>query len=343
MNPLTFAEKGLIPYWLLRLAIRQRVGRKLSIEKAKTPESRQRFIQKLSSSSIAQDTDKANQQHYEVPTSFYQLVLGPHLKYSSAYWPEGCTSLAQAEDEALKLIEDRVQLANGQTVLDLGCGWGSFSLWAAPRYPKSAFLAVSNSQTQAAFIREQATKRKITNLEVVTCDINEFNPEAQFDRIVSVEMLEHVRNYKTLFERIASWMYSNSLMFVHVFSHHEYAYAYDADNPNEWMAKYFFTGGIMPSHALLPSFDQHLKLNKSWNLDGTHYQKTAEAWLTHLNQNQNEIHTLFQATYGLKEAKRWMWRWRLFFLACAELFGYKKGSEWGVSHYLLSKQTQIKT
>ena len=270
-------------------------------------------------------------------------MLGPHLKYSSAYWPKDCASLAQAEDESLKLIEHRVQLASGQTVLDLGCGWGSFSLWAAPRYPKSTFLAVSNSHTQATFIREQATKRKITNLEVVTCDINQFDPKNQFDRIVSVEMLEHVRNYKTLFARIASWMHPTSLMFVHVFSHREYAYAYDADNPNEWMAKYFFTGGIMPSHALLPSFDQHLKLKKSWNLDGTHYQKTSEAWLANMNQNQDEIHTLFKTTYGLKDAKRWMWRWRLFFLACAELFGYKNGSEWGVSHYLLSKRTEIET
>lgn len=338
MNSISLAENGLLPYWLLRFGIRQRVGQKLAIEQLKSPEEREQFARNLSESPIAEDTNAANEQHYEVPTAFYKLALGPHLKYSSAYWPKGCTSLAEAEAAALELIEQRVELANGQSVLDLGCGWGSFSLWAAPRYPNSTFLAVSNSQTQATFIREEASLRGIKNLNVVTCDINEFDPQIQFDRIVSVEMLEHVRNYEILFARIASWMQDECRMFVHVFSHRKYAYAYEADNPNEWMARHFFTGGIMPSHALLPSFNKHLKLQKSWQLDGTHYQRTSDAWLDNMNRHQSEIHALFEKTYGTGNATRWMWRWRLFFVACAEMFGYKNGSEWGVSHYILGKQ-----
>jgi cyclopropane-fatty-acyl-phospholipid synthase len=341
MNPISLAENGFLPYWLLRFGIRQRVGQKLVIEKSKSPEERDRFARSLASSPIAQDTEAANEQHYEVPTAFYKLALGPHLKYSSAYWPEGCKSLAEAEAAALKLIEERVELSVGQSVLDLGCGWGSFSLWAAPRHPSSTFLAVSNSHTQATFIREEASRRGIKNLKVVTCDINEFDPKVQFDRIVSVEMLEHVRNYESLFARIASWMQDDCKMFVHVFSHRKYAYAYEADNPSEWMARHFFTGGIMPSHALLPSFDTHLELQQSWQLDGTHYQKTSDAWLDNMNRHQDEIHTLFEKTYGAENANRWMWRWRLFFIACAELFGYKNGSEWGVSHYILGKKINL--
>lgn len=338
MKTITLAENGLLPYWLLRFGIRQRVAQKLTIERSKTSEQHDSFRHELEASPIAQDTEAANEQHYEVPTDFYLKALGPHLKYSSAYWPEGCDSLAQAELEALKQIEQRAELKNGQKVLDLGCGWGSFSLWGAARFPDSTFLAVSNSSTQATFIRTEAMKRGIGNLEVVTCDINAFDPKTQFDRIVSVEMLEHVRNHESLFARIASWMHLDSKMFIHVFSHKEYAYAYEADNPNEWMAQYFFTGGIMPSHALLPSVDKHLVADNSWQLDGTHYEKTSNAWLENMNANEDEIHQLFKKAYGEKDAKKWMWRWRLFFLACAELFGYKNGSEWGVSHYVFRKR-----
>ena len=246
--------------------------------------------------------------------------------------------MAAAEEAALKQIEDRAQLTDHQKVLDLGCGWGSFSLWAAPRYPNANFLAVSNSHSQATHIREQATSRGIDNLKVVTCDVNEFSPDMVFDRIVSVEMLEHARNYEKLFQRISSWMHDDAKMFIHVFSHRRYAYDYDSNNPKEWMARQFFTGGIMPSHDLLPSFDQHLKQDASWLLDGTNYQKTAEAWLDNMNQNEAEVKSVFDAVYGPKNSKQWMWRWRLFFLACSELFGYKDGLEWGVSHYVFSKR-----
>ena len=338
MNTIALAENGLLPYWLIRFGIRQRVGKKLSEERSKTDEQRQNFRRQLAQSSIAIDTDKANAQHYEVPTQFYKLALGPHLKYSCAYWPEDCASLAEAEKATLELVAERAQLTDGQSVLDLGCGWGSFSLWAAARYPKSRFTAVSNSSTQADYIRGEAQARGLANLSVTTCDINQFDPQQSFDRIVSVEMLEHVRNYEQLFARIASWLKADSLMFVHVFSHRKYAYAYNDQDPSEWMARYFFTGGIMPSHELLPSFDQHLRLVQSWQLDGTHYEKTSNAWLDNMNRHENEIRDIFEETYGKEDAERWLWRWRLFFLACAELFGYKNGSEWGVSHYTLKKR-----
>ena len=338
MNAIKFAENGHLPYWLLRFGIRQRVGKKLSIETSKTTEERNAFLERLRESPIAQDTEKANEQHYEVPAAFYKFVLGPNLKYSCSYWPSDCQSLAAAEEAALKQIEDRAQLTDHQKVLDLGCGWGSFSLWAAPRYPNANFLAVSNSHSQATHIREQATSRGIDNLKVVTCDVNEFSPDMVFDRIVSVEMLEHARNYEKLFQRISSWMHDDAKMFIHVFSHRRYAYDYDSNNPKEWMARQFFTGGIMPSHDLLPSFDQHLKQDASWLLDGTNYQKTAEAWLDNMNQNEAEVKSVFDAVYGPKNSKQWMWRWRLFFLACSELFGYKDGLEWGVSHYVFSKR-----
>ncbi len=338
MNAITFAENGRLPYWLLRFGIRQRVGKKLSIESAKTPAERDAFIDRLRSSPIAQDTDKANEQHYEVPAAFYKMALGPHLKYSCSYWPRDCDSLEAAEEAALLQIEQRAQLQDRQNVLDLGCGWGSFSLWAAPRYPNSKFLAVSNSYSQAAHINEQIASRGIANLTVVTCDVNEFSPELVFDRVVSVEMLEHARNYETLFARISSWMHDDAKMFIHVFSHRRYAYDYDSSNPNEWMAREFFTGGIMPSHDLLPSFNKHLTQVDSWQLDGTHYQKTAEAWLENMNRNEDDVRQLFDAVYGPQHSKQWVWRWRLFFLACSELFGYKDGTEWGVSHYLLGKR-----
>ena len=338
MNAIELAENGHLPYWLLRFGIRQRVGKKLSIESSRTQEERSAFLEKLRSSRIAEDTDKANEQHYEVPADFYKLTLGPNLKYSCSYWPRDCPDLATAEEAALKQIESRAQLGEKQNVLDLGCGWGSFSLWASKRYPDSRFTAVSNSYSQGAYIREQAEKRGIENLEVVTCDINQFEPGMVFDRIISVEMLEHARNYESLFERISSWMHDDAKMFVHVFSHRRFAYDYDASNPKEWMAREFFTGGIMPSHDLLPSFDDHLTKLDSWYLDGTHYQKTSEAWLENMNANESEIKHLFDAVYGPRESKRWMWRWRLFFLACSELFGYKDGTEWGVSHYLLGKR-----
>lgn len=340
MNALTLAENGLLPYFLLRFGIRQRLKKKLVIESNRGPHAFERFKHELAASALAIDTDKANEQHYEVPSEFYTQVLGPYLKYSSGYWPEGCESLEESERAALELVADRAQLLDGQSILELGCGWGSFSLWAASKFPNAQIKSVSNSFSQADFINKQARERGIKNLEIVTCDINNFDTEGKYDRIVSIEMFEHVRNYAVLFQKISKWMEDDGRMFVHVFSHKKHAYAYDSDNPSEWMARHFFTGGIMPSHDLLPSFDQHIEMEDSWQLDGTHYQRTSEAWLKNMNENEATIRSVFEAVYGEQHAKQWMWRWRLFFLACAELFGYKNGQEWGVSHYRFKKASK---
>lgn len=340
MNALSLAENGLLPYFLLRFGIRQRLKKKLEIEQSRGPDAFSRFKQDLESSDLAVDTDKANEQHYEVPSEFYTQVLGPYLKYSSGYWPEGCTSLEHSERASLELVAERAQLEDGQDVLELGCGWGSFSLWAAATFPNSNFTSVSNSFSQAEFINGEARKRGITNLKIVTCDINNFDTDTEHDRIVSIEMFEHVRNYATLFQKLSHWLKNDGRMFVHVFSHKKHAYAYDSKNPSEWMARHFFTGGIMPSHDLLPSFDKHIQMEESWQLDGTHYQRTSEAWLENMNKNESSIRPVFESVYGKENANQWMWRWRLFFLACAELFGYKNGSEWGVSHYRFKKTSK---
>ncbi|MBC2607991.1 SAM-dependent methyltransferase [Pelagicoccus albus] len=338
MNTLKLAENGYIPYFLLRFGIRQRLKRKLEIEASKGPDSNESFKRALKQSALAVDTDKANEQHYEVPAEFFELVLGPYLKYSSGYWPEGCNSIEESELASLELVAERAQLKDGQDILELGCGWGSFSLWAAAKFPYSQITTVSNSSSQAEFIRKRASERGLTNLNVVTCDINAFDTPLQFDRIVSIEMLEHVRNYDALFAKLSNWLRDDAKMFVHVFSHKKHAYAYDASNPSEWMARHFFTGGIMPSHDLLPSFDKYIQAEESWALSGVHYQKTSEAWLQNMNTYESKIEPIFAKVYGPENAKQWMWRWRLFFLACAELFGYKNGSEWGVSHYRFTKQ-----
>ncbi len=338
MNAISFAENGILPYWLIRFGIRQRLRRKLALESGKSSLERTKFLSDLAIAPIAKDTAKANEQHYELPTEFFQLVLGPQLKYSSCYWPEGCDSLAEAESHSLNQIGLRADLKDGMDILDMGCGWGSFSLWAAKRYPNAAITSVSNSRIQGDFIRQQARKRGLVNLDIITADMNTFDPNLRFDRIVSIEMLEHMRNYDSLFSRVSSWLKDDGKLFAHVFSHGKYAYEYDDANQNEWMAKHFFTGGIMPSHSLLPSFNRNLEAIESWKLNGVHYQKTSEAWLQNMNRNEESIRKVFEECYGEDVAHKWMWRWRLFFLACAELFGYKKGSEWGVSHYLFAKR-----
>lgn len=340
MNTLTLAENGYVPYFLLRFGIRQRLKRKLEIESKRGPNAFLDFKQTLEQSAVAVDVEKANEQHYEVPAAFYQKALGPYLKYSSGYWPEGCKTIEESELRALELVAERAALQDGQEILELGCGWGSFSLWAASQYPKSRITSVSNSHSQAEYINGEAKRRGITNLTVVTNDINNFDTSVQHDRIVSIEMFEHVRNYAVLFEKLSKWLKDDGRIFVHVFSHKQHAYDYDSNNPSEWMAQHFFTGGIMPSHDLLPSFDKHIQMETSWKLDGTHYQRTSEAWLENMNRHQEEIEPLFEKTYGKENAKQWMWRWRLFFLACAELFGYKDGSEWGVSHYRFKKASK---
>ncbi len=337
MNTAALAETGIIPIWLIRFGIRQRLKQKLLDEIQKGPQAKQAFIQQLKESPIAIHTDEANDQHYQVPTDFYQYMLGPRMKYSACQWAEGVSDLAQAEEASLELVAERAELSDGQDILEMGCGWGSFSLWAAATYPNSKILAVSNSKTQAEHIRSKALERNLNNLEVITCNIVEFEPGRHFDRIVSIEMLEHMRNYEKLFHRMSSWLKDDGKAFVHVFSHHQHTYAYDASDPEDWMSNYFFSGGTMPSQDLFSHFDQDLVVEKDWRINGMHYSKTLEAWLELLNQNEAIVSRIFEAHYGKGEITRWLMRWRMFLLACSELFAYNDGREWGVSHYRFVK------
>jgi cyclopropane-fatty-acyl-phospholipid synthase len=316
-------DSGLVPEPVLRAGIRAVCA--LRLREQRRVDS-QRFIAELRTSDIAIATDAANLQHYEVPAAFFERVLGPHLKYSACYWPTGIDTLGAAEAAMLELYAERAQLADGQRVLDLGCGWGSFTLWAAARYPGSSFVAVSNSRAQRAFIEQAASARGLGNVEVRTADVRalELAP-ASFDRVVSIEMFEHMRNYELLLRRIATWLRADGALFVHVFAHTRFAYPFDDNGRTDWMAREFFTGGIMPSTDLLRHFQADLRIAEAWTLAGTHYARTAEAWYANLVAQRGRIEQLV--------GKRRYQRWRVFFLACAELFGYADGREWVVAHY----------
>ena len=331
-------DRDLLPDWLIRVGIRRLLAGRLREENAGGPadqaERLMRFIAEMRRSPVAIHTDAANAQHYEVPAAFYRRVLGPHMKYSCALWPEEPADLAQAEAAMLDLTCRRARLEDGQDVLELGCGWGSLSLYMAERCPNSRILAVSNSRSQKRFIDAEAARRGCANLEVLTADMNEFDTARRFDRIVSVEMFEHMRNYAELLRRAAAWSRAEALLFVHVFSHSRFAYPFEVRDASDWMAQHFFTGGLMPSDSLLLYFQRHWGIREHWRVGGVHYQKTAEAWLARLDQQREEVLALFAQVYGPDEALRWVVRWRVFFMACAESFGYAAGREWMVSHYL---------
>lgn len=338
----SFLEQDKIPDFLIRGGIRKLLKQRLQDEKKANTELQQehfmRLVEELRSSPIAIETKAANEQHYEVPTGFYQYCLGKHLKYSSGYWKEGVTDIDTSEKDMLELTCLRAELADGQEVLELGCGWGSLSLFMSAKFPKSNFTVISNSRTQKIYIDEQAEQRGITNLTVITADINIFTTEKKFDRIVSVEMFEHMRNYKMLFEKVSSFLKDEGKLFVHIFTHKEYAYKFEVIDETDWMSKYFFTGGIMPSDHLLLYFNEHLCIQKHWHVSGMHYSKTSEAWLQNMDEHKKDIIPLFETTYGKDQATKWWVYWRIFYMACAELWGYNNGEEWMVSHYLFNKK-----
>jgi len=334
---LAAGESGRVPDPLTRFGIRQMCGQRLREERRRAAADGHRdILRSLRAGPIALHVEAANAQHYELPPAFFALVLGARRKYSGAFWPDGVHDLDRAEEAMLDLTCRRAGLEDGMRVLDLGCGWGSLTEWIAERYPRCRIVAVSNSRPQGDFIRAELARRARGNVEVVTADMNDFDPGARFDRIISIEMFEHMRNYQRLFERVASWLAPGGRLFLHVFAHRAFVYPFESTGAADWMARTFFTGGLMPSHDLFAHFQDHLRLDDQWWLDGRHYQRTSNAWLDNLDAHREEVLRLFDDTYGAAEAPRWLVRWRLFFLACAELFGYRRGSEWGVSHHRLA-------
>lgn len=333
------AESGRVPDVVLRAAIRARVARRVRrVTRVGTDEGSARsraLLAERAAGPVTVEAPAANRQHYEVPTDFYRLVLGPRLKYSCCWWPPGVHDLAAAEDAMLALTAERAGLADGQRVLDLGCGWGSLSLWLADRHRDSEIVAVSNSATQRAHIETEAAARGLANLTVVTADVGEWEPPGAFDRIVSVEMLEHVRNHRALLARLAAHLRADGAMFVHVFTHRTEAWHFDADDPADWMARHFFAGGTLPSDDLLLHEQRDLVVVDHWRLSGRHYQRTLDAWRARLDAARPEAAEIL-AGAGEADPARAVQRWRLFLMGSAAMWAYRRGDELLVSHYLLA-------
>jgi cyclopropane-fatty-acyl-phospholipid synthase len=341
-DALDWVELGLVPDLVVRQGIRRLLKKRLAELCPGDAEAAARlteqFVAAMRAAPLALLPAKANEQHYELPAAFFGEVLGPHRKYSACYWPDQDASLEQAEACSLALTCERAALADGQDVLELGCGWGSLSLWVAAHFPASRITAVSNSHSQRAFIEAQARHRGLQNLRVITCDMNEFAADGRYDRIVSVEMFEHMRNWPALFARIAEWLRADGQFFMHVFCHRSVPYAFSSDGPDDWMGRYFFSGGMMPSDELPLRFQEALQLRERWRWDGRHYERTANAWLANMDAHRAAIWPILEQVYGAAEAARWWMRWRLFFMACAELFGYEGGQQWWVGHYLFERR-----
>ena len=344
MDLIDLCERGLLPDVLTRAGMRKLMAQRLADEGAGDGEERSRrfnqFLAELRASPIAIETKAANQQHYEVPAEFFHLHLGPRLKYSCALYPRGDETLAQAEEAMFALYVERAQIKDGMKILDLGCGWGSLSLYVAEKFPNARITGLSNSNGQREFIEKRAAERGYRNLNIRTGNIVDFQfsaDEARFDRILSIEMFEHMKNYGLLLEKLSGWLRTEGKLFVHIFVHKLMAYHFEARDGSDWMSRYFFTGGTMPSENLLLNFQDHLRLEQQWWVDGRHYEKTSNHWLAGMDAQRDAIMRVFSETYG-DDAPRWFNRWRMFYMAVAEFFGYSQGNEWGVAHYRWTKR-----
>ena len=337
----SWTESGLVPDTVIRAGIRRLLESKRKEIHAGDEEYAasvlNTFVSMMNDSPVAHVPDLANEQHYEVPAEFFKHVMGDHLKYSCCYWPQAASNISEAETAALELTVKRAGIRDGMRVLDLGCGWGSLSLWIAEHYPNSSVMSVSNSTSQRDFITARAQERSIENIEVVTCDMNDFSTDRRFDRVVSIEMFEHMRNWGELFSRVNNWLLPDGRFFMHVFCHRSTPYEYIDKGPGDWMSRHFFSGGIMPSADLPLRFAKDLCIDKRWHWNGQHYAKTCNAWLEKMDARESEIMPVLSACYGEADASLWWQRWRIFFMACAELFDYDEGHEWYVGHYLLRK------
>lgn len=336
-------ESGTLPDSVIRAGIRKLCKQRLEEEHINDIEAQSeqydRFLEELRRSDIAIKTDKANEQHYEVPAEFYLMSLGENLKYSGCLWDEDTKTLSEAEVNMLELYTKRGEFTDGQSILELGCGWGSLTLYLAKKYPNSQITTISNSSSQRAYIESKAREQGLSNIEVITVDINQFETDKTFDRIVSIEMFEHIRNYQQLFKRIEQWLKVDGKVFLHIFCHRYLMYPFEEEGDDNWMGKYFFSGGQMPAADTFLHFQGNLELEKRWLLSGQHYEKTSNAWLENTDKNKESILSVFEKVYGEKEAKIWLQRWRIFFMSCAELFGLHKGNEWLIAHYRFSKTT----
>jgi cyclopropane-fatty-acyl-phospholipid synthase len=337
----SWTESGLVPDTVIRAGIRRLLETKRkeihSGDVEYAADTMNQFVAMMNESPIALVPDLANEQHYEVPADFFAEVMGDHLKYSCCYWPKNVNNLSEAEAAALELSVERAGIEDGQQVLDLGCGWGSLSLWIAEHFPNTTVTSVSNSASQREFILKQAIDRSIQNIEVVTCDMNDFVTNDRFDRIVSVEMFEHMRNYDELFRCISEWLVPEGRFFMHIFCHRMTPYEYIDKGPSDWMSRHFFSGGIMPSADLPLRFANELNIEKQWHWNGQHYARTCNTWLENMDNNKDTIMPVLANCYGEPDASLWWQRWRIFFMACAELFDYDEGHEWFVGHYLFRK------
>ncbi len=351
MNLIDFAERRWLPDSLVRSGIRGLIAKRLKSESAGDDAARaarlRQFVSELDASPIAIETQSANSQHYEVPARFFRLHLGPRLKYSCCLYATGRETLAGAEEAMLAAYADRAGLVDGQRILDLGCGWGSFALWAASRFPRSTVIGLSNSHGQREFIEAAAAQRGLTNLTIRTGNIVDFEFDAtdaggtistRFDRIVSIEMFEHMKNYRQLFAKVARWLADDGRVFVHVFANRQLAYHFEDKQSDDWMSRHFFTGGTMPSFDLFKRFDNDLAVEKRWWVSGRHYERTANDWLRHMDSAEESIMEVFRATYGDADARIWFARWRMFYMSVAELFGFEEGRQWGVGHYRFAKR-----